>query len=109
MKLSLAIKIFHNYLTNKERIILKNIKSISKVIPQKTLDYTYNLNLIKPNFVVHGDDWKTGIQKPVRLRVIKTLKKWNGKLIEPKYTQNISSSIIKKKFQKHSLKVESPC
>ena len=86
-------------LSYKQReIILKNIKSISKVIPQKTLDYTYNLNLIKPNFVVHGDDWKTGIQKPVRLRVIKTLKKWNGKLIEPKYTQNISSSIIKKKI-----------
>ena len=79
-------------------IILKNIKLIKKVIPQKTLDYTYNLNLIRPDFVVHGDDWKNSIQKPVRLKVIKTLKKWGGKLIEPKYTKNISSSIIKKKI-----------
>ena len=45
---------------------------------------------------MHGDDWKIGIQKQVRLNVITTLKKWGGKLIEPKYTKNISSSLIKK-------------
>ena len=79
-------------------VVLKNIKYIKKVIPQKTLDYSDNLNLIKPNYVVHGDDWKTGIQSQTRLRVIKTLKKWGGKLIEPKYTKNISSTIIKNKI-----------
>lgn len=90
-------------LSYKQReIILKNIKFIKKVIPQKTLDYTYNLNLIRPNFVVHGDDWKNGIQKPIRLKVIKTLKKWGGKLIEPKYTKNISSTIIKKKISENN-------
>jgi phosphoenolpyruvate phosphomutase / 2-hydroxyethylphosphonate cytidylyltransferase len=83
---------------NQREIVLKNIKFISKIIPQKTLDYTYNLNLVRPNFVVHGDDWKNGVQKPIRLKVIKTLKKWGGKLIEPKYTKNISSTIIKKKI-----------
>ena len=65
-------------------IVLKNIKFVNKVIPQKTLDYRPNLKMLKPNFVVHGDDWKIGIQKQVRLNVIKTLKKWGGKLIEPK-------------------------
>jgi len=86
-------------LSYKQReIILKNIKYIKKVIPQKTLDYSRNLELIKPDFVIHGDDWKKGIQSKTRLKVIKTLKKWNGKLIEPKYTKNISSSIIKKKI-----------
>ena len=86
-------------LSYKQReIVLKNIKFISRVIPQKTLDYTYNLNLIKPDFVVHGDDWKNGVQKPIRLKVLKTIKKWGGKLIEPKYTKNISSTIIKKKI-----------
>ena len=86
-------------LSYKQReVVLKNIKFIKKVIPQKTLDYTDNLNLIKPDYVVHGDDWKRGIQKPIRLKVIKTLRKWGGKLIEPKYTENISSTIIKKKI-----------
>ena len=87
------------YLDYKQRkIILKNIKYVNKIIPQKQLDYTENLKIIKPDYVVHGDDWKDGIQKNTRLRVIKTLKKWSGKLVEPKYTKNISSTLIKSKF-----------
>ena len=76
-------------------IILKNIKQVSKVLPQHTLDYRPNLNLIKPNFVLHGDDWKTGVQKKTRTQVILTLRKWGGQLIEPKYSKGISSSLIK--------------
>ena len=82
----------------RRKIIIQNIKYVKKVIPQSTLDYVPNLNLLKPDFVVHGDDWKKGVQKKTRDRVIKTLKKWSGKLIEPKYTKNISSTIIKKKI-----------
>ena len=96
-----AISSYKNipYLDFKRRkIIIQNIKYVKKVIPQKTLDYVENLNLIKPDIVVHGNDWKTGIQKKTRERVIKTLKKWSGKLIEPKYTKNISSSLIKNKI-----------
>ena len=82
----------------KRKVVLENIKYVKKVIPQKTLDYVDNLKLIKPNFVVHGDDWKLGVQKETRKRVIKTLKLWSGKLIEPKYTKNISSTSIKKEM-----------
>ena len=77
---------------------MKNIKYVHEVIPQKTLDYTENLELIKPHYVVHGNDWKSGVQKKTRQKVIKTIKKWSGKLIEPKYTANISSTLIKKKI-----------
>ena len=87
------------HLSFKQReIILKNIRYVKKVIPQKSLDYSSNLKKIKPNFVVHGDDWRIGIQKKTRLKVIKTLKKWSGKLIEVPYTKNISSSKIKNKI-----------
>jgi len=82
----------------RRKIIIQNIKYVKKVIPQYTLSYVPNLNLIKPDYVVHGDDWKSGIQKKTRSEVIKTLKKWSGKLIEPKYTKNISSTIIKNKI-----------
>jgi phosphoenolpyruvate phosphomutase / 2-hydroxyethylphosphonate cytidylyltransferase len=82
----------------RRKIIVQNIRYVKKVIPQKTLDYVENLNLIKPDFVVHGDDWKKGVQKKTRERVIKTLKRWSGKLIEPRYTKNISSTIIKNKI-----------
>ena len=83
---------------NQRKIVLKNIKHVDKIIPQKTLDYVENLKIIKPNFVVHGDDWKEGIQKKTRQRVINTLKLWGGRLIEPKYTKNISSTKIRSKI-----------
>ena len=38
--------------------IVSNIKAVSEVIPQTTLDYTENLRLLRPDYVVHGDDWK---------------------------------------------------
>tara|TARA_B100001121_G_scaffold308863_1_gene333996 strand:- start:982 stop:2286 length:1305 start_codon:yes stop_codon:yes gene_type:complete len=83
---------------NRRKIIVQNIKYVKKVIPQTTLSYVPNLNLIKPDVVVHGDDWKKGVQKQTRKDVIKTLKKWSGKLVEPKYTENISSTLIKNKI-----------
>ena len=79
-------------------LLVKNLKYVSKVVPQKSEDYTFNLNKIRPDFLVHGDDWKYDNRKKIRNKVIKTLKKWSGKLIEPKYTKNISSSKIKSKI-----------
>ena len=74
------------------KTIIENLKGVDEVIAQTTLDYVPNLKKIKPDFVVHGDDWKSGVQKEVRQRVIDVLSKWGGKLIEPKYTQGISST-----------------
>jgi phosphoenolpyruvate phosphomutase / 2-hydroxyethylphosphonate cytidylyltransferase len=81
-----------NYENRSETVA--SIKGVNKVIPQETLDYTYNLNLLKPDFVVHGDDWKTGVQSTVRKKVIDTISEWGGKLVEPIYTGGISSTMI---------------
>src|SRR3989344_7675939 len=72
--------------------IIENIKGVKEVIPQETLDYAPNLKKLKPDYVVHGTDWKTGVQKQIRDKVIKTLKEWNGKLVEPEYTKGVSST-----------------
>lgn len=72
--------------------IISQIKGVTNVIPQHTHDYVPNLLKLKPNFVVHGDDWKNGVQKKVRDGVVKVLKKWKGKLIEPKYSEGFSST-----------------
>ena len=85
---------FMNYAQRHE--VLSNIKGISKVIPQKTLDYSENLLSIKPDYVLHGDDWKEGPQKETRSKVIKILKDWGGELIEVKYTEGISSTSLNK-------------
>ena len=47
---------------------------VENVTPQYTLDYTENLEKFKPDFVVHGDDWKYGVQQNIRNKVIKCLK-----------------------------------
>ena len=75
--------------------LIENIKGVYNTVPQKTLDYTYNLRKYKPDYLFHGDDWKRGIQKGTRKKAIEVLKEWNGKLIEPRYTKGISSSLIK--------------
>ena len=76
--------------------IVENIKGVDHVVAQETLDYTQNLRSLKPNYVVHGDDWKEGAQKQVRQNVIDELSKWGGKLVEPKYTEGISSTQLNK-------------
>jgi len=81
------------FLSFEERkTIVENIKGVSEVIPQETLDYVPNLKMIKPDYVVHGDDWREGIQKQTRERVIEVLKEWGGELIEIPYTDGIYSS-----------------
>ncbi len=81
------------------KIIVENIKGVKDVIPQETLDYVPNLLKLKPDYVVHGDDWKTGRQKETRERVIETLKKWGGTLVEPEYTAGISSTILNEEMR----------
>jgi phosphoenolpyruvate mutase len=88
---------------SQREMVLKNLKMVSQVIPQQTLDYSFNLEKIKPNFFVHGNDWRKGVQQKVREKVIKVLKKWGGKLIEPDYTKNISSSLLKKNILKSGI------
>lgn len=76
--------------------IVSNLKVVHEVIPQSTLDYTKNLKTLKPDFVVHGDDWKDGIQQQTRQIVVDTLAEWGGKLVEVPYTQGISSTALNK-------------
>jgi phosphoenolpyruvate phosphomutase len=72
--------------------IVFSIKGVDKVVPQETLDYTENLRKLKPDIVVHGDDWQEGIQKETRQKVVDILSEWGGKLVEIPYTKNISST-----------------
>lgn len=72
--------------------VVENIKGVEKVIPQTTLDYVPNLEKLKPDYVVHGDDWREGVQKKTRQQVIDCLAQWHGELVEVSYTKGISSS-----------------
>jgi len=74
------------------KAIVENLKGVDEVIPQESLDYVPNLQKIKPDILVHGDDWQTGVQQKTRQRAIDALDDWGGELIEPKYTKGVSST-----------------
>jgi len=79
---------------DQRRVIIENVKGVDEVIPQEEDDYVPILKKLKPDYIVHGDDWKTGSQREKRERVINVMKEWGGQVIEPPYTQGISSTQI---------------
>ena len=80
---------YMNY--EQRKAVLESIALIDRVIPQDTLSYEGNIRLLKPAFVIHGDDWKNGAQVKTRQNVLDTLAELGcGELIEPHYTQGIS-------------------
>jgi len=76
---------------NRKKIV-ENITGVAHVVKQETADYTPNLKKLKPDYVVHGTDWKTGVLKQTREKVIETLNQWGGKLVEPEYTKGVSAT-----------------
>lgn len=74
------------------KIIIENIQGVKRVIPQDTLNLAIVLRELKPDYFVHGDDWKVGRLSLVRAQVIEVMKEWGGQLIEPPYTEGISST-----------------
>ncbi len=86
-----------DYKTRKK--IFENIKGVTEVVQQSELDYTKNLKKIKPNYVLHGDDWRTGIQSLIREKVINQLKEWGGELIEIPYTKGVSSTDLEQELR----------
>ena len=88
------------YLTYEQRaLIVENLKGVDEVIPQTTLDYVPNLEKVHPDYVLHGDDWKQGVQQKTRQRVIDCISKWGGKVIDIPYTQGISSSMLNQRLK----------
>jgi phosphoenolpyruvate phosphomutase len=81
-------------MTYDERLeVVSYLSGVTNVIQQKSPDYTQNLRVLKPNFVVHGDDWTD----TARQSVLEMIEQWNGKLIETDYSASSTSSTIIKK------------
>lgn len=76
--------------------VVRALKGVSEVVAQTQLDYIPNLRKLKPDYVVHGTDWREGVQAKTRQRVIDALAEWGGRLVEPEYTQGISSTQLNK-------------
>ena len=70
-----------------ERVqMFESLKGVSRVVVQESLDYSDVLRRLRPDYVVHGDDWRTGYQASIRQRVVDVLGEWGGELVEYPYT-----------------------
>ncbi|WP_165253944.1 phosphoenolpyruvate mutase [Adlercreutzia sp. ZJ304] len=72
----------------------ENLKGVSRVVEQTSLSYREKLLQLKPDYVIHGDDWRTGVQSAVRREVIDTLSEWGGELVEIPYTKGVSATVL---------------
>lgn len=83
---------FMNY--EQRKAVIENVKGVDRVVMQETPDYVPNLRKYKPDYMVHGTDWREGPLKDVRARAIAVLAEWGGQMVEPEYTKGISSTEI---------------
>ena len=73
---------------SERKIMFENVAGVYKVVDQNTLSYTDNLKKYKPTYVVHGDDWCAGFQKPIRDEVVSLLASYGGRLVEYPYSND---------------------
>lgn len=89
---------------DKRKIVIENIKGVDQVVMQKVRDYEDNLRLYKPDYMVHGTDWREGPLAADRARAIDVMAEWGGEVVEPEYTEGISSSDIHNKMAQENKK-----
>jgi phosphoenolpyruvate phosphomutase len=83
------------YLTYEQRKqVVENIKGVSRVVPQEEWSYVENLKKYKPDFMIHGDDWKSNYLSAIREECFTVMKEWGGQIIEIPYTQGINSTAL---------------
>ena len=83
------------YLTYEQRKdVVENLRNVSEVVPQEEWSYIPNLRKIKPDYMIHGDDWKTGSSVELRDEVFKVMEEIGGEVIEIPYTKGINSSAL---------------
>jgi len=87
----------------KRKIVVENIKGVKSIVPQGIDNFDSVLRQLKPDYVVHGDDWKTGKQSVMRDNVINIISEWGGKLVEPAYTTGISSTALIENSKKNGV------
>ncbi|MBQ9195856.1 MAG: phosphoenolpyruvate mutase [Clostridia bacterium] len=73
---------------SERKVMMENIAGVCRVVEQRTLSYRENLLEYKPDIVVHGDDWVTGFQKPIRDEVLQILHSYGGRLVEFPYSSD---------------------
>lgn len=72
-----------------ERVaMVKRIEGVSRVIVQENILYDDVIRQLHPDYVIHGDNWKTGTLKAIRDNVVRLLEQYGGQIVDVPYTYN---------------------
>jgi phosphoenolpyruvate phosphomutase len=72
--------------------VVESLRDVSRVVPQEEWSYVPNLRKYRPDIIIHGDDWKTGILAKEREDVYRVMGELGGEVVEIPYTQGINST-----------------
>lgn len=98
---AIAIRKRLPYLTYEQRKnVIENIKGVSWIVPQDEYSYVPNLLKYKPDYIIHGDDWKINSDREIRQQVFEVMNELGGKVIEIPYTKGIESSALMEEMKK---------
>lgn len=88
------------YMTYEQRKnVVEHIQGVAQVVAQDEWSYVPNLRKYKPDYIIHGDDWKEGSEQELRAEVIEVMRELGGEVIEIPYTKGINSSSLDKEIK----------
>lgn len=79
--------------------LVKNIKGVSKVVVQEDIRYDKIVEEIKPDYIIHGDNWLTGPMKTIRDNVVELMEKTGGQVIDVPYTKTEGINLLDEKYE----------
>ena len=89
------------YMTYEQRKnVVEHIQGVAQVVAQDEWSYVPNLRKYKPDYIIHGDDWKEGSEQELRAEVIEVMRELGGEVIEIPYTKGINSSSLDKEIKR---------
>ncbi|HBH95682.1 MAG TPA: phosphoenolpyruvate mutase [Ruminococcaceae bacterium] len=68
--------------------MIKSVPGVDQVIKQDDIMYDRVIEKIRPDYVIHGDNWLSGATKAIRDNVEGLLTEYGGKIIDVPYTYN---------------------
>lgn len=68
--------------------MVRRLDGVADVVVQHDMQYDMVVKELRPDFVVHGDNWKLGPMKVIRDNVVALLTEYGGKIIDVPYTHN---------------------
>lgn len=79
--------------------LVKGLEGVAQVIVQDDVMYDKVIAQLRPDYVIHGDNWLTGHMKAIRDNVARCLSAYGGQIIDVPYTYNEAVRHIDEKIK----------